>query len=239
MAARPAGIGALDQLVDRLGRPVVAEHVATHVRRPRPPGVVVDPDADGVAQPDHVRAEARGRQRLDGGAAVVLLLAHVAGGADGQEDRPVAQDLDGLRAVAADGEVPVEDGAIGLHESIERNGVERRLSSDEEITSEAELDVVSAAVAGSDLDHLVGATVTVRVRKCDHSVRSSLGHVQDALRRDSHEPRAGQPAGEDRCLEPVRDDKRRLTAAGQVEADAKKPAEDLVPKEQGAATQHE
>ena len=67
VAARPACVGAVDDLVERFRGHVVAEPIAAHVRGPRPAGCVIDPDAHRVAQAAHGDPLlAGGRQAADG-----------------------------------------------------------------------------------------------------------------------------------------------------------------------------
>ena len=49
VASRPPGIGAVDHLVDRLRRQVVAQPVATHVGGPSTAGRGIDPHAHRVS----------------------------------------------------------------------------------------------------------------------------------------------------------------------------------------------
>jgi len=87
VAARPAGIGTVSHAVERLGRQVVAKHVAAVVRGPGLAGGWVEGHADGVAQTTHEDAPPTtlGRCGDDRRALLVGLPAHVAAGSDADQ----------------------------------------------------------------------------------------------------------------------------------------------------------
>ncbi len=209
MAARPSGIGTVDELVHRLRRLVVAQQVASHVRRPRAAGGRVHPDAHGVAQPDHPRSQLAVLDDLHRGAALVLLVADVAGRADGQQQTAVGQHRHGLGAVAAGREPAGHGPPIRLLEAVEHDLVQGGLAGHEQPPILGQRDVVGRSVAGADLDDLVGHTVRIGVRQRHDAVRTALCDEQRAVGRDRHEARAcegprrrptpeSRPAGEAR-----------------------------------------
>ena len=81
VAPRPAGIGAVEDLVDGLRRQVVAQPVASHIRGPGASGRRIDPDADGVPKTSHVdpARAAFGRHEVDRCAPRIALDTDVAG----------------------------------------------------------------------------------------------------------------------------------------------------------------
>ena len=221
MAMGPSGIGAVHQLVDRLGRALVTEEVASHVRRPRPAGVGIDPQADRVAQPDHPRAQLAVLHDLHRCAPLVFLVTDVAGGADAEQDASVGQDGDRLGGVeATDRQVRDHDLPLRLAKAIQRDRPQRLLPGHEEGAVLSECEVLAAPVPTPDLDDLVRHAILVGVGQRDDAVRITLGDEQDAVGRDGHEARVCQAFGEDAARVALGELELRHTAASAVDVHA-------------------
>ena len=229
VASWPAGIGAVDHLVDGLRRQVVAEPVASHVGGPCPTGRRIDPHAHRVPEPTHVdpaRATFR-RHKVHRCPARIALDTDVAGRPGRQEQLAVGQHGDRPGGVPAGGQALQDDGSIVLVQvGVQAEAKEPGLAGHQQPAVGFEGDRMRGLEAAPDLDRLVGPTVRIAVGQGDDAVGASLCDEQHPVRRDVHEPRRGEARGKDRHLVFVGNNELGEAARSDVDAYAHRPLRD-------------
>ncbi len=223
VASRPAGVGAVDHLVDGLRRLVVSQPVASHVGGPRAARRRIDPHAHRIPEAGHVdpARATLGWHEVDRRSPRIGLDTDVAGRPGREQQLPVRQHGDRPGGVPAGSQALQDDGSICLPKiAVQGEAEEARLAGHEQAAVGRECHRVRGFEAASNLDGLVGPAVRVTVREGHDPVGASLGDEQHPIRRDVHEPGRCEALGEDRDLVFVGDDELREAARSDVDVDA-------------------